>query len=44
MTCPILLDAPAARLGATLTEALGATPLRWTACKTCVVDGLTCRT
>jgi sulfatase maturation enzyme AslB (radical SAM superfamily) len=44
MTCPILLDAPGARLGTTLRETLGPVRLRWAACHTCVVDGLTCRT
>jgi molybdenum cofactor biosynthesis enzyme MoaA len=44
MTCPILLDAPDARLGATLAETLHPIRLRWAACKTCVVDGLSCRT
>ena len=43
-TCPILLDAPDARLGATLEESLRAIELRWAACRTCVVDGLSCRT
>jgi AdoMet-dependent heme synthase len=44
MTCPILLDAPAARLGRTLAETLHPIRLRWAACKTCVVEGLSCRT
>jgi sulfatase maturation enzyme AslB (radical SAM superfamily) len=44
MTCPILLDAPSARLGRTLAETLHPIRLRWAACKTCVVEGLTCRT
>jgi molybdenum cofactor biosynthesis enzyme MoaA len=44
MTCPILLDAPGARLGDTLAEASGPIRLRWSACRTCLVDGLTCRT
>ncbi len=43
-TCPILLDAPAAQLGQTLAETLHPIHLRWAACKTCVVEGLTCRT
>jgi hypothetical protein len=43
-TCPILLDAPDAVLGATLAESLRPIHLRWAACKTCVVEGLTCRT
>jgi hypothetical protein len=44
LTCPILLDAPAARLGATLGETLHPIRLAWSACRTCIVDGLTCRT
>jgi sulfatase maturation enzyme AslB (radical SAM superfamily) len=44
MTCPILLDAPGARLGATLAETLRPIRLRWAACHTCVVDGLRCAT
>jgi MoaA/NifB/PqqE/SkfB family radical SAM enzyme len=44
MTCPILLDAPGALLGQTLAETLAPVKLRWAPCKTCVVDGLTCRT
>jgi MoaA/NifB/PqqE/SkfB family radical SAM enzyme len=44
MTCPILLDAEKARLGATLSESLGPIHLRWSACRTCVVEGLSCRT
>jgi sulfatase maturation enzyme AslB (radical SAM superfamily) len=44
MTCPILLDAPDALLADTLAAALGPIQLRWSACKTCVVEGLTCRT
>ncbi len=43
-TCPILLDAPDAQLGQTLAETLHPIRLRWAACKTCVVEGLTCRT
>ncbi|HUS66787.1 MAG TPA: radical SAM protein [Kofleriaceae bacterium] len=44
MTCPILLDAPGARLGATLADSLRPIRLRWAACRTCIVDGLSCRT
>jgi len=44
MTCPILLDAPAAVLGQTLAESLKPIRLGFAACKTCVVEGLTCRT
>jgi len=43
-TCPLLLDEPEARVGATLDEALGPIRLRWAACHTCVADGLQCRT
>jgi AdoMet-dependent heme synthase len=43
-TCPILLDAPDAVLGDTLAESLRPIRLRWSACKTCVVEGLSCRT
>jgi sulfatase maturation enzyme AslB (radical SAM superfamily) len=44
LTCPLLLDAPEARMGRTLKEALRPVPLRWSACHTCVVEGLSCRT
>jgi sulfatase maturation enzyme AslB (radical SAM superfamily) len=44
MSCPILLDAPEARLGQTLRETLRPLALRWAPCRTCIVDGLTCRT
>jgi sulfatase maturation enzyme AslB (radical SAM superfamily) len=44
LTCPILLDAPDARLADTLADSLRPIHLRWAACKTCVVEGLTCRT
>ncbi len=44
MTCPILLDAPDARLGATLGESLGPIRLGWAACRTCIADGLSCAT
>src|SRR5262249_54515662 len=44
MTCPILPDAPDARLADTLVASLAPIHLRWSACKTCVVEGLTCRT
>jgi MoaA/NifB/PqqE/SkfB family radical SAM enzyme len=43
-TCPILLDAPEARLGASLAEARRPIELRWAACKSCVADGLSCNT
>lgn len=44
MTCPLLLDEPEARLGRTLSDALGPIRLRWAACRTCVSEGLQCRT
>jgi molybdenum cofactor biosynthesis enzyme MoaA len=43
-TCPILLDAPSALLGRTLRESMRPISLRFSACRTCVVDGLSCRT
>lgn len=44
LTCPILLDAPEARLGRSLMDAARPIRLRWAACHTCVVEGLSCRT
>jgi sulfatase maturation enzyme AslB (radical SAM superfamily) len=43
-TCPILLDAPTARLGDSLSAARRDIHLRWSACRTCVADGLSCNT
>jgi molybdenum cofactor biosynthesis enzyme MoaA len=40
--CPILIEAPDARLGATLAESLGAYPLRHQACYTCYQYGSIC--
>jgi sulfatase maturation enzyme AslB (radical SAM superfamily) len=40
--CPILIEAPDSRLGATLTESLGAFPLRHHACYTCYQYGALC--
>jgi sulfatase maturation enzyme AslB (radical SAM superfamily) len=40
--CPILIDAPDARLGATLAEAQAAFPLRHQACYTCYQYGALC--
>jgi len=40
--CPILLEAPDARLGATLDESLGPYPLRHRACFTCYQYGALC--
>jgi sulfatase maturation enzyme AslB (radical SAM superfamily) len=42
--CPILIDTPEARMGASLAEALRPFPLRHRACHTCHSQGLTCRT
>jgi len=42
--CPILLDFPDARMGSTLAAALRPFELRYRACHTCHVEGLTCRT
>lgn len=44
LTCPLLLEAPEARMGQTLAESLRPIRLRWAACHTCVVEGLSCRT
>ena len=41
--CPILLDAPDARMGATLADTLRPNPLRHSACYTCHERGLSCR-
>ncbi len=43
-TCPILLDAPEARLSERLADSLRPIALRWAACRTCVADGLSCNT
>jgi molybdenum cofactor biosynthesis enzyme MoaA len=40
--CPILIEAPDARLGETLAESLGAYPLRHHACYTCYQYGALC--
>ena len=42
--CPILLDAPAARMADTLSGSLRPFELRYPSCHTCHVEGLTCRT
>jgi hypothetical protein len=42
--CPILIDSPGARMGATLRETLRPFELRYAACFTCHETGLTCRT
>ena len=41
--CPILIDHPAARMGATLSETLRAFPLAHGACHTCWATGASCR-
>jgi hypothetical protein len=42
--CPILIDFPAARMGATLRETLRPFELAYPACFTCHAEGLSCRT
>jgi MoaA/NifB/PqqE/SkfB family radical SAM enzyme len=42
--CPILIDAPAARMGTTLGETARPFPLAHSACYTCHAEGLSCRT
>ena len=42
--CPILIDFPGARMGATLAEARRSFPLGYAACFTCHEQGLSCRT
>jgi AdoMet-dependent heme synthase len=42
LVCPILIEAPDARLGATLRESLGPFPLRHHACYTCYQYGSIC--
>ena len=42
--CPILIDFPGARMGATLHETLRPFELRYQACFTCHEQGLSCRT
>ena len=43
-TCPILVEDPRARLGQSVAESVQAIRLGWTACQTCVLDGLRCNT
>ncbi|MGH9336467.1 MAG: radical SAM protein, partial [Vicinamibacteria bacterium] len=40
--CPILIDSPEARLGASLSESLGSFPLAHGACYTCYLGGAIC--
>jgi molybdenum cofactor biosynthesis enzyme MoaA len=42
--CPILIEEPEARMGESLVETLRPFPLKYGACHTCWVDGVTCRT
>ncbi len=42
--CPILIEEPEARMGETLAETLREFPLKYGACHTCWVDGVTCTT
>ncbi len=42
--CPLLIDAPAARMGSTLAETLHPFKLSHGACVTCYVSGASCRT
>ena len=42
--CPILIEEPAARMGSTLADTLRPFPLKYGACHTCWVDGVTCTT
>ncbi|HEY8022661.1 MAG TPA: radical SAM protein, partial [Thermoanaerobaculia bacterium] len=42
--CPILVNEPAAKMGETLADSLGSFPLEHSACWTCHVYGVSCRT
>jgi MoaA/NifB/PqqE/SkfB family radical SAM enzyme len=42
--CPILIEEPAAKMGETLSETLRPFGLKYGACHTCWVDGVTCTT
>lgn len=42
--CPILVNEPSAKMGATLADTLGSFPLTHPACWTCHVYGVSCRT
>jgi hypothetical protein len=42
--CPILVNDPAARMGATLADTLRSFALSHPACWTCHVEGVSCRT
>jgi sulfatase maturation enzyme AslB (radical SAM superfamily) len=43
-TCPILVEDATARLGRSVADALRPIRLGWTACQSCVLDGLRCNT
>jgi MoaA/NifB/PqqE/SkfB family radical SAM enzyme len=43
-TCPILVEDASARLGGSVAEAAKSIRLGWTACQSCVLDGLRCNT
>ena len=42
--CPILINEPEAKMGETIAETLQEFPLKYGACYTCWVDGVSCRT
>jgi AdoMet-dependent heme synthase len=42
--CPILIEEPDARMGVSLEQAMRPFPLRYGACHTCWVEGVSCRT
>ncbi len=42
--CPILVNEPEGKMGETLADTLGAFPMRHSACWTCHVHGVSCRT
>jgi molybdenum cofactor biosynthesis enzyme MoaA len=42
--CPILIEEPEARMGDSIEETLRPFPLKYGACHTCWVDGVSCRT
>jgi AdoMet-dependent heme synthase len=42
--CPILIEQPEARMGDTIADTLRPFPLKFGACHTCWVDGVSCRT
>ena len=42
--CPILIEYPGARMGASLEESASAFELKYAACYTCYAEGLSCKT